>query len=132
MVTKTLRQVVDTSGVESFTWVHWKVLELSFDETPLPDLVLEHEYHGFTHGPSSIAASSAVETRIAVRDLLLVGAVSVVREGQTIPPEVALSLIDQPELWDSDSADANRYAVVDEPLGGELLANRPAEADPHG
>jgi hypothetical protein len=36
--------------VAEFTAAHWKVLQLSFDGTPVPYLIQEHSYSGFDTG----------------------------------------------------------------------------------
>ena len=121
---KTLRATVDTSGVlpPSFTWVHWKVLDLAFDETPLPDLVEAHRYVGEGE-ERTVPASSRAETLQAVQDLLGMGAINVVWDSVLTAPEVA-AVLENPASWRRDSIHVVPYAIVDAPGAMDLLRSR--------
>jgi hypothetical protein len=114
-----------------FTLLHWKVLELSFDCTPLPDLIQEHHYGASTDRDETfIPETSVVETARALRALAEMGAVYLAEGEHTLtPPEVAAIC--------SDTAPFDRVSgaftveVVNRPLAGDLLRQRPADQSPH-
>ncbi len=116
-----------------WTWVEWKVLELSFDETPVPELIQEHHYGSFgSKGATFIPASPIDETANALRDLVEGGAVRVIHNGRTLGTEEINELLAQGGTWDPEPTNqAFLYAVVDEPSAVELQSKRPSEADPH-
>ena len=113
--------------------MEWKVLELSFDETPVPELIQEHHYGSLdARGPTLIPASPIDETVDALRNLLQGGAVRVVHEGRTLGPEEVNELLNQDATWDPDPTNQTfLYAVVDESSAVEFQSKRPSEADPH-
>ena len=109
------------------------MLELSFDETPVPELIQEHHYSSFD------ARGANTNSRVAHRRDG--GRPSRPRarwrseshsHGRTLGPEEINELLAQDGTWNPDPTNpAFLYAVVDEPSAVELQSKRPREADPH-
>jgi hypothetical protein len=100
------------------------VLDLAFDETPVPDLVEAHHYVGQGED-RTVPASSRAETKAAVLDLLAAGAINVVGDN-VLSLQEAVAVLDDPASWHRDSIHVVPYAVVDQPRATELLRLRPS------
>jgi hypothetical protein len=118
--------------VDGWTWVHWKVLDLAFDQTPVPELINEHYYVGFSGWSGVLPASTPEETRTAIFDLLAAGAITVIGAGdEDLTRNDVEALLSDPGTWGPDPSNpARAYAVVDQPLAEGLLVHRPGEVKP--
>jgi hypothetical protein len=126
---------------ETWTWVHYKVLELAYDQPSLPELCERHRYSGSPAGESVIPATTMDETRAALGDLLAAGAVTLVRsdfvsEGALVrdvelTAEEARALLADDAFWDTDNRDAWMHQVVETDEANALLDARPAHLSPH-
>jgi hypothetical protein len=126
-----------------WTWVHYKVLELAYDQPALCELCLQQVYLGdFPPGMVDVVRATTVdETRSALADLIVAGAVHVLRsefaaEGSFVRYEVlsldeALAVVAHGPSWDEDNEESWRHEVVETDLAHALFAARPAELDPH-
>src|SRR5581483_1773263 len=114
-----------------FTLVHWKVLELSFDCTPLPYLPQEHHYTASAFGVGTfIPETSVVETAHAVRALAVMGAVYLADDEHTLTPHEVAAICADTASFDPVSG-AFAVEVVNRPLAADLLRQRPADQSPH-
>jgi hypothetical protein len=118
--------------VDEWTWVHWKVIDLAFDQTPVPELINEHYYVRFSGWSGLVPASTPDETRIAIGDLLAAGVITIIDDGhKDLAREAVEALLSDPGTWDSDPSNpARAYVVVDEPLAEDLLSQRPGDVRP--
>lgn len=117
---------------DDFALAYWKVLELSFDCTPLPYLIQEHHYGGTEEaGPSIIPETDVEETARAVRELLAAGVVRVADETHTLTPAQVEAVLSDSRSWDARSGAFSIEVVNVDPKAVDLLRERPREADPH-
>lgn len=113
-----------------WTWVHYKVLELSFDCLNLPELLVEHEYRGFPGGATHIPATTRRETEDALLDLLAAGALDVFDDNGRISPPLAVETVRADSSWTYEGRGA-QVEVVENAQSGTFQKARPTALNPH-
>lgn len=127
---------------QEWTSVHYKVLELSYDETRLPELCGLHQYWGFPPwGKDVVPATTVEETRTALEDLLTAGAVRLVRsefvsEGALVryvdvDAAAAVEILADESAWDEEAERGWNFEIVPGDEADALFAALPQELNPH-